>query len=388
MSSTPVPTRRTAPTPSRIAILYQLPESWANVRSVWHALRDDPELDPCVILLPFLHPDYQWDREASARHLDEQGIPWLAWDQIDLASARIDAAIFTSPYDTTRPADYSFQALREHISFLAYVPYGLEVGGGTMNIGLQFQQPVSQGASAVFVRSASAKSMYATHCPTGDGHVIVSGHPRMDALVDLDGFSVDPALTEAISGRRAVLWNAHFSFDGDFWSTFDDLGMAILEQFAARADLALIFRPHPLLWQKLINLEIFDEAQIGTFKSELAELGVIVDERADHRHAFAASSAMITDAGSFLMEYFVTGKPVLYLENPHGPGLNEEATPLLDYYYTAQRPEQVAAFLDGLSLRGAAERDRQLSSIGEFFVDFDGGAGSRVASHLKTALTR
>ncbi|MBD9367900.1 CDP-glycerol glycerophosphotransferase family protein [Xanthomonas sp. XNM01] len=370
----------------RVAILYQLPESWGNVRSVWDAMQRDDGIEPSVIMVPFLHPDYRWNREDAARHLDELGLPWRAWDEIDLRTAGLDAALFTSPYDETRPPAWRFPELRRHVPFTGYVPYGLEVGGGDINLTHQYGQPVAMHGSAVFVRSQSARGMYSRHCPTGDRHVVVSGHPRMDGLVDLDRFPVDPELRAQIGDRRAVLWNAHFSFDGDLWSSFDQLAMPIFRAFARRPELVLLFRPHPLLWKKLLNLSIFDEAGVAAFREELLRMGVVIDERPDHRHAFAASSAMLTDAGSFLMEYFVTGKPVLYLRNPHGLGLNDEGAAVARYYDTATSDTDIARFLDSLGHRPETEKAQRMAAIPMFFADFDGNAGQRVVDHIKYAL--
>lgn len=369
-----------------VAILHQLPESWGNVRSVWQALQSDASIEVSVILLPFLHADYNWNSEASERYLNEQGVPFVQWNELDMDSLRFDAVFFTSPYDMTRPLPYQFYSLQQRACFTAYIPYGLEVGGGDENLVHQYGQPVSMHASAVYVRSAGARAMYSRHCPTGDRHVVVSGHPRMDGLADLENFPTDPELLRQIGSRRAVLWNAHFSFDADQWSTFDLLAMDIFEAFAARPDLALLFRPHPLLWQRLVNLGLLDAAGIAALRQELSARGVIIDERPDHRHAFAASSAMMSDTGSFLMEYLVTGKPVLYLVNPHGLGLNEEGEAVARYYDRADSAQGVCAFLDGLDKRPEGDVQRRKAAIPEFFAEFDGRAGKRIVAHMKEVL--
>jgi len=370
----------------KVAILHQLPESWGNVSSLWRALEQDDSIDARVILLPFLHADYNWSRQASQRYLDRLGIPYVVWDELDHESSCFDAVFFTSPYDITRPLPYQFYSLQQRVRFTAYIPYGLEVGGGDENLVHQYGQPVAMHASAVYVRSDGARAMYSRHCPTGDGHVVVSGHPRMDGLADLDSFPIDPELLEQIGSRRAVLWNAHFSFDADQWSTFDLLALDIFNSFAERPDLALLFRPHPLLWQRLVNLGLLDAAGIASLRQELGERGVIIDERPDHRHAFAASCAMMSDTGSFLMEYLVTGKPVLYLVNPHGLGLNEEGEAVVRYYDQVEDAKGVAAFLDGLDGRPEDDMQRRKAVIPEFFAGFDGQAGQRIVAHMKKVL--
>ena len=370
-----------------VAIFYQLPASWSNVSSVWTALCKDESIHTTVVLLPFLHVDYGWNRQDSQRHLDALGVPYVYWDELDPDTAHFDVALFTSPYDATRPLPYQFAEVSRRVAFTAYIPYGLEVGGGEANMAMQFGQPLEMHAAAVYVRSEGAKALFGRHCPTGDRHVVVSGHPRMDGLVNLENFPVDLHLLEQIGERRAVLWNAHFSFDADQWSTFDRLGLDIVAAFAARKDLALLFRPHPLLWRKLINMGLLDASGVAAMRSELEALGVIIDERADHRHAFAASDAMMSDVGSFLMEYLVTGKPVLYLENPHGLGLNTEGEAVVQHYDHAADMAGAEAFLDGLSQRSADDASRRKALIEHFFAGFDGHSGERVVNHIKTAFS-
>lgn len=371
---------------TKIAIFHQLPESWVNVRSVWECAVADPNVEPIVVVIPFFHDSYDWRRDEVERHLASLGVPFVPWDEFSPASAGLDTVIYTSPYDETRPNEYRFEQLRESVPCIAYVPYGLEVGGGEHNLIYQYGQPVTTQASAVFVRSAGVKRMFAKHCPTGDRHVVVSGHPRMDGLVDLDDFPVAPDLLAEIGGRRAVLWNAHFSFDSDQWSTFDRFAGDIFTAFDDRPDLALLFRPHPLLWKKLVNLGIFDESGIAALKEELRQKGVVVDERADHRHAFAASTAMLSDVGSFLMEYLCTGKPVLYLRNPFGLGLNEEGEAVVRHYQVAEDKAGLVGFLDALRKGEDFQRDRRLAAIPDFFYGFDGGGGRRVIEHLKATV--
>jgi len=367
----------------RLAILYQLPESWGNVRTLWEAARDDADTEVVVVLLPFIHNDYQWKREVAQAHLDEMGVPFVAWDAFDLHAAGFDAVIYTSPYDETRPPAYRFANLRQQVRYTAYIPYGLEVGGGAHNYVYQYGQPVITGASAVFVRSEGVREMFERHCPTGAKHVHVTGHPRMDGLANLEQFPVDPTLLQAIGDRRAVLWNAHFSIDGDLWSTFDLLAAPIFDAFARRPDLALIFRPHPLLWKKLINLNILDEAGIAALKQALQARGVIIDEHTDHRHAFAASDALLSDVGSFLMEYLATGKPVLYLHNPDGLGLNEEGSSVVRHYQVASGAAQIEQFLDQLRDGQDQLGETRRAAIEQFFHGFDGRAGQRALDVLK-----
>lgn len=370
----------------RLAIFLQAPEAWANVRSIWHAASADANTEVLVVLMPFFHDSYEWRRATVEQYLRDEGIPFIAWDRLDLAQARIDAAIYTSPYDDTRPAEYWFEAVRPLVRSISYIPYGIEIGGGSFDLALQYGQPAAKLSDAVFARSQRLKDMYRLHCPTGDQHVVVTGYPRFDELANLEAFPVDPHLLEQVGDRIPVLWNTHFSFDQEHWSTFDILGSDIIAMFANHPRFALLFRPHPLLWVRMKSTLGLSDSDIQGLKAELRGLDIIVDERADHRHVFACSRALISDIGSFLMDYLLTGKPVLYLNNPYGMGMNEEGDELVSLFPKAESIEAVKQFVEALERGEDPGRERRLAAIPTFAPQQDGQVGFRVYEHIKSML--
>lgn len=367
----------------KLVFFYQLRESWINVQSIWKAAQEDPDVNTEVVLIPFIHKDYDWSFQAAKSHLDSLGVHYVPWNEYDLRDTRSSAVIYTSPYDNTRPDQYHFQTVRQFAKIVAYAPYSLEVCGGTnINI-LHYGQPVATESDAIFARSESVRASFEEHCPTGSAHVFVTGHPRMDNFINLEDFEVDPSLTDQIGDRKAVLWNAQQSIDGDIWSTFDYFADYIFEKFFEEQEIALIFRPHPLLWQKLINLEILTKIDIENLKKELNDRGIIIDERADHRHAFSASTAMISDAGSFLMEYLVTEKPVLYLNNPYGLGLCDEGRYVVKYYDMANNIKDIDYFIKKIKYGQDENQSLRIDAIPKFFHLHDGKAGERALQILK-----
>jgi len=370
----------------KLAIFYQMSESWANVRTVWKAASTDPQVDVLVVVMPFIHASYEWRSDAVESYLQGESVPYVLWQNFDISTAGIDVVFFTSPYDSTRLVEYQFTNVKKHVRYTAYIPYGIEIGGGEFDLRLQYGEPAAKDSDFVFVRSESLKEMYRKHCPSGDRHVVVSGYPRFDELANFNDFTIDPELLGRIGERLPVLWNTHFTFDVVQWSTFDLLGMDIVSWFAQHPRFALIFRPHPLLWRRLKSAFNFTDADVMALKKELSDLGIIVDERADSRHVFAASKALISDVGSFLMDYLVTGKPILYLRDPLGLGLNEEGDELVSNFGKAETIGEVGIFLSELELGEDPYREKRLAAIPRFVCQQDGFTGQRIVEHVKAVV--
>jgi len=378
--------------PIRVLFLFERPESWINVHGLWALMRDDPRFDPHVWLVPAAGLEPGAQRGQTDRCLSvarERGVSVVQWRDGDptLSAGMFDVAVFNTPYDAHRPAELYFDCVARKVPHTVYIPYGIVTGGGSKNLWLQYAQPAQRRAELVVARSQMEKRAYRRHCPGGDRRVAVLGLPRMDQMHGIQHFAVDPALRDRIGGRLAILWNSHYGFplrhaDSSNYSTFDRMAIGLFGYAARTPGVALIWRPHPHLFLELVGSGVFAEAELAAFRGEIADLGVILDERPDHRHGFAASHALLTDAGSFLIEYLVTGNPVLYLRNPDGEVLNEEAEALLMHYDVAESDSEAMAFIDDLLLRGDLRRDERLGARPVFLPLFDGRASERVADRI------
>ncbi|MEJ2631637.1 MAG: CDP-glycerol glycerophosphotransferase family protein [Acidihalobacter sp.] len=306
-----------------------------------------------------------------------------------LDKGKFDAVIINHPYDRERPTGLHFKQLAATIPITIYIPYGLSMGGGRKNLRLQFAQRTQVGASAVIARSHWEKRMYAMHCPAGDAHVHVLGHPRFDVLLKHLNTAASPnELCDRIGARMVVLWNSHFSFSPSYsqslnFSTFDLIGPELFEFAKSYQDnFCLLWRPHPGLFPVLAREGILTYSEIDQLRQELVHVGIVLDESPSHLPAFEISDALFTDVGSFLLEYLATGKPILALHNPDGEPLNEESSALVRHYAQASSPEEVLQFIDDLAT-GDHELPDPTTALEEHLPYMDGHAGERVADLLE-----
>ena len=383
----------------RVIVLVQRPESWANVEDVVRCLRAEPSVELDVLALPY---DYSRKeaREESARslvdYLAAQGELANSWTtgMRPPAVGEYDVAVLTAPYDRERPPEFHFREIAGRVRRTVYIPYGLAVGAGKRNLRFQFGQATQRDADLVVARSGLEKSMYERHCPTGSSHVRVLGSPRLDRISELRSFPADPELLRKVQNRKVVLWNSHFSFhpkfsDGLEYSTFDRIAAGILHFAARTPELALVWRPHPRLFREILSEGLVSRSELANFKDELSSAGVIVDERLDHRHAFAVADALMTDLGSFLVEFLATGKPLLYLSTYWGEGPNEEGKRIIDACETAENTEQAIEFISRVMRNADPSAPTRNSARQTVLPLLDGRSADRIAEEIsRIALDR
>jgi SAM-dependent methyltransferase len=279
------------------------------------------------------------------------------------------------PYGSLYPQSYKPEVVAAKGCRVAYVPYGLEVGGGVFNARYQYDTEVPRVAWRVFARSLAQLTSFGHHCSYGSGHVVVTGHPRaeMDCSCDVNVHRV--ARAKAL-GRSVILWTPHFSvITRRKWSSFLDHHETILRLIDDRPNLFLLVRPHPFLQTSLAKLEGWGPERVAAWFSAINEReNVHVDTETDYHPAFKASSALMADAGSFMVEYLRTGKPVCHLTGKDDIGLTEEVRSLACFYPGATEID-IAGFLDRVSTNEDSLGEARRSAFQTYF-----GSGNQTPS--------
>lgn len=363
---------------------------WPSLKSVWHALKLNSSIEVKLTKTEFIQPIAS---ENYLKQLDDlviaEDITNDLIDANDIDAFKPNLVFIQNPYEATRIKSLNTSNLISKGFKVAYVPYGIEMGGGEKNYKAQFNTDLQHFAWRVFLRSKRNKTMYANHCAVGDAHVVVSGHPKFDNQQDFATHPISGALKQKIAGRKVVLWSPHFSVGlPASWSTYRIYNQIIMQQVEARADVFFIIRPHPLFFKEMLRQQVWDEAGEAEFRKLCAEKDNLwLDENADYMESFAASNAIMTDVGSFLLEYLPTKNPIMYLHHPEGYGLNDDGD-LVDHYYRANLPEDIPPFFDMVSKGQDPMREERIGVTDEYLFGLDGKAGQRIADYIVEELSK
>ena len=353
----------------RLVFIVIAPEVWPSIEPVWKRATNDNRFIVSVVVLKSPNPAISLATLSKGRALFESaGIPYFTEPDFSLENYRPHVVFYPLPYSSLYPHSYKPEVVSAMGCRVAYVPYGLEVGGGVFNARYQYDSDVPRVAWRVFARSAAQLTSFSRYCSYGNGHVVVTGHPRVEIG---GGREIQSRrITKAKArGRSVILWTPHFSvITHRKWSSFIDHHETILRLIDDRPDLFLLVRPHPFLRENLVKLEDWGAERVTTWFSAIdGKDNVLVDTEMDYHSAFETSSALLADAGSFLVEYLFTGKPICHLTGKDDIGLNEEARSLACYYPGATEID-IAGFLDRVVRKGEDPlHDARKSALQTYF---------------------
>lgn len=374
----------------RVALLAQYPEQWGCLASVYSALLAMPDVEVRVVAMDSVDPHRDGIPSAfpyAQRFLQRESIPLVSAADYDPSGD--DVAVLHNPYDDLRPTRFCFDELAAQTR-VAYVPYGFEVVGGFVPR-QQFNQPIHQHAWRVFARSERFRALFDHYCATGSANVVVTGHPKTDAVLAAPRLPAEQLLGRPLAGDGCVVaWNPHFStrwmpslgvddWSAAGWSTFLRYRNTLLDWATAHPNDTLIIAPHPRLREATVMRGTMTEADWARFEQTTADLGNVIHFRnPNYASMFWLTDCLLSDASSLLFEYLPTLRPICYLEAPNNPGLNEEGV-LVDALVQARDADDLTRFLADIRAGRDAGRALRQAAADEFLLALDGQAGARVA---------
>jgi CDP-glycerol glycerophosphotransferase (TagB/SpsB family) len=220
-------------------------------------------------------------------------------------------------------------------------------------------------------------------------NVKLIGHPKFDYVYETinKGVFLHSDWEKKIKGRPVILWNSHFGVEpGAGVGTYFQIKDFIFPYFKKNKDMVLLWRPHPLFWNSVIQQPNVDKSAFKKMVNELIQQdNVIVDKTADYRYAFCMADALISDAATFLAEFNATGKPVMYTPKIDGEGVCDNR--FIENLYIGNSEDDINLFFDNVREGKDPKKEDRLSSFEREFGNFDGNIGKRVKEYLISELT-
>ncbi len=289
--------------------------------SVFQLMRDDARFIPSIAVAPRVTRGEEFLRETLAKTVGRleakyPGFVRSLYDPDSGEAEAIDADIVFSTvlYEDQTLPDYTIERLSKR-SLTAILYYGY----GGLFISNEYKTPYLPNvvlAWKYFVSNAATRDLGVARNPLLAANIEVVGYCKMDRLEPL----LAKRETSAAGRRRKVIISPHHTIDTSTdalaLSTFIKNAGTLLELPARFPEIDFVFRPHPLLFPRLATAKWWGTEKTATYRSRMeAYPNVEFQQGGDYFDAFADSDALIHDCGSFLAEYFYTGKPQCFMLN-------------------------------------------------------------------------
>ncbi|WP_282776941.1 CDP-glycerol glycerophosphotransferase family protein [Phaeodactylibacter xiamenensis] len=287
---------------------------------------------------------------------------WLDYKSI----YKPDIVCFTTPYNYTISC-YQFTWFYDVLTI--YVPYAFVV---IHKLELHYKMFFYNVLWKYFVESGIHKSYAKQFALLNTRHVIVSGYPGLDLLLQKQRLDNEIWKNPRNGRIRRVIWAPHHTIAGEGagldYSTFlsyYEVFIDLVEHY--KGDLQIAFKPHPLLKAKLYKNKEWGKTRADEYYNFWRNHPNGQLEEGDYIDLFHTSDALIHDSASFMAEYMVTKKPILFLvADKNLPSrFNSFGKELFQRHYRSETTEEVSRFIEGVVF----EKNDSMYNIRAEFVE-------------------
>lgn len=326
----------------RVGFIVQLPAIWDKQIDVYNELitRDNVEV------FIFAVPQYNWDSGKPEGEVDSF-FKDLYPDLIDVSKMKniieefkgykIDYLFYPRPYDHYLPTELRSETLYKFVS-CCYIPYGMS-GSDVFN-DTNIYSPFFDNMSIIYMDSPAQyelmKNRYRISCLFGKKKVLYLGYPVLYKYLS-DSYK---------QNETCITWTPRWSVDPKIgFSSFLDYAEDFLE-FVKNINCACVFRPHPLMFDELIEKKIITLEYKEYYLKQLSKYDVLYDIKTPIDEIIKNTSILITDYSSIIAQYFLTGKPMIYCDK--GMKLNRTFKEMIELNYIASNKNDLKKYLTNL----------------------------------------
>jgi len=307
---------------------------WDSLESIWLAAKEDPRCDAYVVPIPYFDrlPNGKLGQMHYEGNLYPDDIPIVDWYTYDLEERRPDVIFIHNPYDegnlvaSVHP-DYYSGRLKGFTELLCYVPYFVTYGSveahfvlcsGVLNADRVFLQ--SEKVRDTYIRvfkEFEKKNRCSGRFGKAESKFVSMGSPKFDRVLNANrkDYNLPADWQKSTENKKVVFYNTSVGALLQGGEQYLKKLCSVLNTFRSRNDVALWWRPHPLIEATCQSMRPHLLAGYKQIVADYRSDGWgIYDDTPDFHRALTMSDALIGDVSSIMSMYNVTGKPAMLLD--------------------------------------------------------------------------
>ena len=267
---------------------------------------------------------------------------------------------------------------------ICYISYGFDLAD---HPDVSVNQDLNLSAWRIFTPSHLHLDYLRSRSLIQARNVVVTGHPRLDEIVKAVNAGRE---TRCLQDRPfRVLWAPHHSVGTEWlrFGTFHYTSQTILRFAHENSDIHFVLRQHHILYEMLVQFNIYSQEQVDEFLMCWERLpNTSFDEDPSYVRSFAESDILLTDGVSFLAEYQVTLKPVVFIERKDHIAWTSFGERTLEGVYAFYDIGEALRKI--LSLKNGEEDERYSArrKLAEMMMPFPEGATERILHEIRKGL--
>lgn len=347
----------------RIVFCGQYLPVWNKIKTVVDQAIKDDRFEVWILAIPDIVTKVEGNNYLDLKEIygdrvinAQQGDEWFS-----LEGLKPDYVFFQRPYDTYLPECYRSKTVSKY----AKICY--------LNYGYNFTDIYKLSMAKIFFRNVSLFFAEADEYKRYNENRFAASHRRGYQKSFSLGY---PAFQEFMEHRQAeekdhtfrIIWTPRWSEDVEVGGTnFFRYKDKVVEYVKQHENASLIFRPHPMLFSHSLEVGRMSQQDVdGYLRNFQGRLEY--DAGKQYADNFWRSDVMLTDFSSVIMEYFLTGKPIVFC--PSSIQINDFFRDILSVNYVAETWEEAENILSNLASGIDPYREAREKKAAAFLGDY------------------
>ncbi len=186
--------------------------------------------------------------------------------------------------------------------------------------------------------------------------------------------------------KHKVMWTPRWTLDEKLGgSNFLKYYKNMFSYFLNNEKYSFVFRPHPLLFSNFIETGVISiEEKNEILDSINHSNNSVYDTSSEYINTFFNTDCLITDNSSIIVEYFITGKPMIFCYNDSNLVFNNIMNKILECNYVVNTFDEILEILNKLN-KGIDEkkelRNKYVSDFKESYLDSSKNIANNILSN-------
>lgn len=356
----------------RVVFLMQYIPAWNKLQGIYQELkmRNNVEIFLVCVPLDISKAEMVEARNDTYEYFEQKGYSAInaligrnEW--YDLRQIRPDFIFCSRPYNQYMPREYSSEELSKY-SRICSILYGPTITEDMLSITLN--QDFYKDVSYYFATSCKERDYWNKRfllgCKLGLQRAFCLGNPVFE--------EIEKKKHDKIDDRITVIWTPRWSSDQKVGGTnFFRYKDVLLDRARNDSELKLIIRPHPMMFDNFVRTGEMSVEMVHSFQEKIErEENVVLDMEQEYSSTFWDTSVMISDISSIMMEYFITGKPLIYCTSNIPFRMTTAANTMLEGCYIVNNQDELNHIIDRIKKGEDPLKQRREDIIKELFGNF------------------
>lgn len=350
-----------------VVFLIQCLTIWNKLKCVYEQMSKDDRYSVWILAIPDDATKIGTDNYSDLCHMypDAQIINAVTdngW--YNLKEIKPDYVFFQRPYDTYLPVEYRSYNVCKYTK-TCYLNYGYNFTDiANLSMAKRFFRNIHLFFAENEIYQNKNINRFKYSHKKGYRKSYNIGYPAFQDFMEQkkDNYLED--------NKYKVMWTPRWSEDVEVGgSNFFKYKDEIIDYISNHEDVSLIFRPHPMLFSHSIEVGRMTNEDVDNYLKIFKEdTRFEYDCEKEYADNFWRSDVLVTDFSSVIMEYYLTGKPIIYC--PTGMKINDFFENILSVNYVADSWDDVERIVNDLKNGIDPLSEARKKKVSEFIGDY------------------